>query len=212
MLTREEQEPVNAERAAEPVIDEPAAPPPPPLAVSTPEDLEEKRPRKRRGAVILIIVLVVLAAMGGGFYYSWVNYTDLFGIPMGASDRWLSIKNLEGQEIITKEGKVFFISGTVVNGSTKPRKFLILRAKLFDKDGAVLAEKDIVAGLSFSKEAVATMQKLDIEKKVNDFKLSGGENFQAGRGNQVPFSVVFFDEGFEKAKEFAIEIVESPSL
>ena len=133
-------------------------------------------------------------------------------ISSARGDRWLSIKNLEGQEITTKEGKVFFISGTVANGSTKPRKFLILRAKLFDKDGTVLAEKDVVAGLSFSKEAVATMQKLDIEKKVNDFKLSGGENFQAGSGNQIPFSVVFFDEGFEKAKEFTIEIVESPTL
>jgi predicted Zn finger-like uncharacterized protein len=201
MLTKEEPQPAEAERAAGPVMNEPATPPAAPKS----EDLEEERPRKLRGPIILVIALVVLAAFAGGFYYYWNEY-------LGAGDRWLSIKNMEGQEIATKEGKVFFISGTVANGSTKRRKFLILRAKLFDKDGAVLAEKDIVAGLSFSKETVATMQKLDIEKKVNDFKLSGGENFQAGSGNQVPFSVVFFDEGFEKAKEFTIEIVESPSL
>jgi hypothetical protein len=56
------------------------------------------------------------------------------------------------------------------------------------------------------------MQKLDVEKKVNDFKLSGEENFQVGSAKQIPFSVVFFDEGFERAKEFTIEIIESPIL
>ena len=208
MLTKEEIQPAKAEPAAKHAMNEPTVP----FAVPEPEALEAETPRSRKGPVILLIVVLLLAAMGGGFYYYWMNYTDLAGIPMGASDRWLSIKNLEGQEIVTKEGKVFFISGTVLNNSTKPRKFLILRAKLFDKDGTVLAEKDVVSGLSFSKEKVGTMQKLDIEKKVNDFKLSGEENFQAGSKKQTPFSVIFFDNGFEKAKEFTVEIVESPIL
>lgn len=204
MLTKEEHESAKAEPAKSENVAAPAVP--------ELETLVEERPRSRKGPVILVIVLILLAAMGGGFYYCWMNYTDLFGIPMGASDKRLSIKHLEGQEIVTQEGKVFFISGTVLNASTKPRKFLILRAKLFDKDGAVLAEKDVVAGLAFTKEKVATMQKLDIEKMVNDFKLSGEENFQVGSQKQVPFSVVFFDNGFEKAKEFTVEIVESPIL
>jgi len=204
MLTKEEQEPAKEEPAKSENEAE--------FAVPELEALEEERPQRRKGPVVLIIVLVLLAALGGGFYYCWMNYTDLFGIPMGASDKRLSIKGLQGQEIVTKEGKVFFISGTVANDSTKPRKFLILRAKLFDKNGVVLSEKDVVAGLAFSREAVAAMQKLDVEKKVNDFKLSSEENFQVGSAKQVPFSVVFFDEGFERAKEFTIEIIESPIL
>ena len=183
-----------------------------PFAIPEPQWPEAEVPRRRKGLIILVISLVLLAAMTGGFYYCWMNYTDLFGIPMGGSDKRLAIKNLEGQEIVAKEGKVFFISGTVFNGSTKPRKFLILRAKLFDKDGTVLAEKDVVSGLSFSKEKVGAMQKLETEKKINDFKLSGEENFQVGSGKQIPFSVVFFDEGLDRAKEFTIEIIESPIL
>jgi hypothetical protein len=204
MLTKEEQVPAKTEPVDSEIMVAPAVP--------EPEALDEERPRRRKGPAILLIVLVLLAAIGGGFYYCWTNYTDLFGMPMGASDKRLSIRNLQGQEIVTKEGKVFFISGLVANDSTKPRKFLILRAKLFDKDGVVLSEKDVVAGLAFSKETVATMQKLDVEKKVNDFKLSAEKNFQAGSKKQIPFSVVFFDEGFERAKEFTIEIIESPIL
>ncbi len=168
--------------------------------------------RSRKGLTILVIAVVVLALLGGGFYYCWMNYSDLFGIPMGASDRRLSIRNLEGQEIVTKEGSVFLVSGNVFNGSTKPRRFLILRAKLFDKEGKVVAEKDVVSGLALAKEKIGAMQKTEIEKKVNDFKLSSEENFQVGSKNQVPFSVIFFDSTIEKAKEFTVEIVESPVL
>ena len=210
MLTKEEIHPSKAE--------EPPKTKPPENGTTAPFPLpehqapEEAVPRSRKGLIVLVIALVLLAAGSGGFYYCWMNFTDLFGIPMGASDKRLSIRNLEGQEIVTKEGRIFFISGTVLNGSTKPRKFLILRAKLFDKDGTVLAEKDVVSGLSFSKDKVGAMQKLDIEKTINDFKLSGEKNFQVGSGKQVPFSVVFFDEGLDRAKEFTIEIIESPIL
>jgi predicted Zn finger-like uncharacterized protein len=176
-----------------------------PVKAPEPEVEAEGEPRKRKGPIILVVVLVVLAGLGAGFWYYWNEY-------LGAGDRWLAIRNLEGQEIITKEDKVFFISGLVVNGSTKPRKYLILRARLYDKGGTVLAEKDIVAGLPLNKEGVGTMQKFDIEKKVNDFKLSARENFKVDSKAQLPFSVVFFDEGFEKAKEFTIEIIDSPLL
>lgn len=210
MLTKEEIHPAEAEQ--------PPKTNPPESGTTTPFTMPEHQapeaviPKSRRGLIALVIALVLLVAASGGFYYYWMNFTDLFGIPMGASDKRLSIKNLEGQEIVTKEGRVFFIAGTVSNGSTKPRKFLILRAKLFDKDGTVLAEKDVVSGLSFSKDKVGAMQKMDIEKTINDFKLSGEKNFQVGSGKQVPFSVVFFDEGLDRAKEFTIEIVESPIL
>ena len=176
-----------------------------PVRAPEPEVEAQGEPRKRKGPVIFVIVLLVLAGLGAGFWYYWNEY-------LGAGDRWLAIKSLEGQEIVTKEDKVFFISGLVVNGSTKPRKYLILRAKLYDKDGTVLAEKDIVAGLPLNKEEVGIMQKFDIEKKVNDFKLSARENFKVDSKAQLPFSVVFFDEGFEKAKEFTIEIIDSPLL
>jgi len=205
MLTEEEPEPTKVT----PGPQEPQSPVEAPLLEAFEEEREHK---KRKGPLILLIVLVLLAALCGSAYYCWVNYGNFYGIPMGASDRWLSIKNLEGQEIITKEGKVFFVSGIVFNDSTKPRKFLILRAKLYDKEGTVLAEKDFVAGLYFSKGAIETMQKSDVEKRVNDFKLSGEENFNVGSKKQVPFSVVFFDEGFERASEVTVEIVESPLL
>ncbi len=86
MLTKEEQEPARAIEE-EPARSESVAAP----AVPELEAPEEERPHRRKGPIILVIVLVLFAAMGGGFYYCWMNYTHLFGMPMGASDKRLSI-------------------------------------------------------------------------------------------------------------------------
>ncbi len=218
MLTKEE--PARAEQPSAKVEKQAAKPKPQEVELKPPsaspvveyEDVSMERPRRRKGIIGIIVTLLLLAVLGGGFYYCWTNYSELFGIPMGASDRWLSIRNLEGQEIIAKEGTLFLVSGNVYNGSTKSRKFLILRAKLFDKEGKVLAEKDVLSGLPFSKDTIASMSKTDIEKKVNDFKLSSEDNFQAAKKKQSPFSIIFFDGTIDKAKEFTVEIVESPLL
>jgi predicted Zn finger-like uncharacterized protein len=180
----------------------PAQAPLPPLQE---EQRTERRPRKSKAPLIVAIVILILAALGGAFYYYWIEY-------LGAGDKRLSIKGLEGQELVGKEEKVFYISGVVANGSTKPRKYIVLRAKLYDKDGTVLAEKDVLAGLPIPKEEAAATPKFDVERKINEFKLTGKEVWKVESGKVLPFSVIFFDEGFERAKEFTIEIIDSPLL
>jgi|GEM_PF-1637542 len=191
-----------AEAAPKAETPTPARAPLPPLHE---EQRTEEKPRKSKTPLIVVIVILVLAALGGAFYYYWIEY-------LGAGDKRLSIKGLEGQELVGKEEKVFFISGVVVNGSTKPRKYIVLRAKLYDKEGAVLAEKDVLAGLPVPKEEAAATPKFDVERKINEFKLTGKEGWKVESGKMLPFSVIFFDEGFERAKEFTIEIIDSPLL
>jgi predicted Zn finger-like uncharacterized protein len=176
-----------------------------PPAPSHEEHKRKTRSRRSKGPLIVVIAILILAALGGAFYYYWMEY-------LGAGDKRLSIKGLEGQELIGKEEKIFFISGSVINGSTKPRKYIVLRAKLYDKDGTVLAEKDVLAGLPIPREEAATTPKFDVERKINEFKLTGKEHWKVESGKMLPFSVIFFEEGFERAKEFTIEIVDSPLL
>lgn len=169
------------------------------------EHKRKTRSHRSKKPFIVVLAILILAALGGGFYYYWMEY-------LGAGDKRLSVKGLEGQELVGKEEKVFFISGSVLNGSTKPRKYIVLRAKLYDKDGTVLAEKDVLAGLPIPKEEAATTAKFDVERKINEFKLTGKERWKIESGKALPFSVIFFDEGFERAKEFTIEIIDSPLL
>jgi hypothetical protein len=158
--------------------------------------------RKRlKGVKTAVVILVVVALCAGGYFY-WSNYWR-------SGDRWLRINRLDGQEVVVQDGRVFLVSGVISNGSTKGRKSIILRVKLFDRDGKVIIEKDALAGMLLSKQQIPAMLKTDIQKRVAAFKLSPAETFRVEAGKEIPFSVSFLDEDFGKAKEFTVQITQS---
>jgi len=177
-----------------------------PLSAGPSVFAEQPVPKKNRKGLTAIIasilLLLVLAACG---WYAWVNY-------MGAGNRWLKLQNVEGQETVIRDGKVFLVRGTVTNGSTKPRKYVILKAKLFDQQGAIIGEHLALAGLPLSIDEARQMQKSDIEKKIADFRKANLTAFVLSPTKEMPFSIVFPDTYSGKPKEFSVEIVESPFL
>jgi predicted Zn finger-like uncharacterized protein len=165
---------------------------------------QEKRQRWGGPVLFFVLVIVFLACAVGGYYY-WVNY-------LGAADKWLSINKIEGQETAVKDGKVFFVKGAIVNGSTKARKYVIVKAKLFDNQGAVMGEHFGLAGLALSREEIASMRRAEIENRVSEFRKSNVMAFVLQKKKELPFVVVFPDSYAGKPKEFTVEIVESPLL
>jgi predicted Zn finger-like uncharacterized protein len=163
--------------------------------------------RKKRGlrivTFVLAIALLFIAAASAYFY--WAN-------SIGAANKWLRIRNTEGQEAVIKDGKIFLIKGLIANGSTKPRKYVILKAKLFDEHGTVIGEHFALAGLPLSAGEVREMGGPEIEKKVADFRLSNLSAFVLRKDGELPFSIVFPDTYTGTPKEFTVEIIESPLL
>jgi predicted Zn finger-like uncharacterized protein len=170
------------------------------------EPPEETRAKGGSSRLTLgLVCLGILGALALAAYIYWVNY-------LGAADRWLSIRKVVGQEVPVRDGWVFFVRGVVVNGSTKPRKYVILKARLFDGQGTVLDERFALVGLPLSLEEVQQMQKAGLERKVADFRLSSLSTFILRNGKELPFSIIFPDSYAGKVKEFTTEIVESPPL
>ncbi len=157
----------------------------------------------RRGIRILLLAIllaVILAACG---YYYWVNY-------LGAENRWLSIQKMEGQETLIRDGRVFLIRGVVLNRSTKPRKYVILKAKLFDDKRASMGERFALAGLQITKQEIERLAKPDIDAKIADFRKSSINTFVVPSRQEMPFSIVFAEPYNSRPKEFSVEIVEAP--
>lgn len=161
--------------------------------------------KNRKGLTALAVSILLILAIVACGWYAWVNY-------MGAGNRWLRLQNIEGQETAIRDGKVFLVRGTVANGSTKPRKYVILKAKLFDQEGAILAEHLALAGLPLSSDDVRQMDKSDIDKKIADFRKENLGAFVLPPNKDMAFSIVFPDTYSGKPKEFSVEIVESPFL
>jgi hypothetical protein len=184
------------EKAEEKVPERPLLSPP-----GIVEKLDEKKNRKGIRILLLVaLIAVILAACG---YYYWVNY-------LGAENRWLSIQKMEGQETLMKDGRVFLIRGTVVNRSTQPRKYIILKARLFDDKKASMGERFALAGLQLSKEEIERMGKPDIDAKITGFRKSNVNAFVVQSRKEMPFSIVFADPYYGRPKEFSVEIVEAP--
>jgi len=163
------------------------------------------RKKSRKGLTALVVSILILLALGAGGWYAWTNH-------MGAGNRWLKLQNVEGQETPIRDGNILLIRGTVANNSTKPRKYVILVAKLFDQQGAIIGEHLALAGLPLSSDEVRQMQKSDIEKKVSEFRKANLGAFVLAPTKEMPFSIVFPDTYSGKPKEFSVEIVESPFL
>ena len=161
--------------------------------------------KSRKGLTALVVSILILLALAAGGWYAWTNH-------MGAGNRWLKLQNVEGQETVIRDGKIFLIRGTVANNSTKPRKYVILKAKLFDQQGTIIGEHLALAGLPLSSDEVRQMQKSGIEKKVADFRKASLSAFVLSPAKEMPFSIVFSDIYSGKLKEFSVEVIESPSL
>lgn len=171
------------------------------------EELFGQREKKQRwgGPLLFFILVAVFLGLAVAGYYYWVNY-------LGAGDKWLSIKKMEGQETVVKDGKVFFVKGAIANGSTKARKYVIVKARLFDNRGAVIGEHFGLAGLALTREEVESMRRAEIENRVSEFRKSSVTAFVLPKKKDLPFVVVFPDSYAGKPKEFTVEIVESPLL
>jgi predicted Zn finger-like uncharacterized protein len=164
----------------------------------------EVKPPKRRLTVFLLVMLLLVAA-AAGFYFYWVNYA-------GAGDTRLQIQKPEGQEIVLKDGRAFLINGYIHNGSTKARRFFRLRAKIFDRDGSPVGEKESLAGLVVTREEIQGVHKQEVQRRINEFRLAPIETFQADRDKELPFALIFTEGEFAKVKTFSVEIIDSPPL
>jgi predicted Zn finger-like uncharacterized protein len=162
----------------------------------------EKSRKGIRALLLVVLVIIILAACG---YYYWVNY-------LGAGNRWLGIRKMEGQETVIRDGRVFLIQGVVENDSTKPRRFVILKAKLFDDQRAAMGERFALAGLRLSKEEVEQLARPDIDAKIAAFRKSNVNAFVVPSKQELPFSIIFADPYTGKPKEFTVEIVEAPRM
>jgi hypothetical protein len=176
-----------------------------PSVFTHPGIIEEEKAQKKgkiRGSHIgMLVVLCVIMLASFGYY--WFNYP-------GASIGRLRFEKMEGIETYAKDGGVFLIKGTVYNGSTKSRAFVMLKAKLFDAAGTVLTERAVLAGFQLSKDEIEKMNKEDIESRIDFFRKMGGASFLLKSRKDIPFTIIFLDTFPGKLKQYSMEILEAP--
>jgi hypothetical protein len=179
--------------------------PPDPAPEAPPRAKGTSAMTNNRALTLVVSVLVAFFLSVAGYVY-WMNY-------LGAGNRWLKVRKVEGQETVVKDGRVFAINGIILNGSTKPRKFVLLTAKLFDEQGAFMGQGQAVAGVALRAADMAQMETSDIEERVvTDARKGDPANQLVYPRKEIPFCIVISGSYKGKPKEFTVQIANSPFL
>jgi predicted Zn finger-like uncharacterized protein len=170
-------------------------------------------------AVIAVSVLVLLVLTGAGFFFlkdgadalnklGLVSMAKWFGMQT-AEEGSITIKNPVGSYIVNKEGgELFVINGEAVNSFKKPRATIHVKALLFGKNGAVLAQKSAYCGNQLSKEQLATTPMTKIEAAMNNQFGDSLSNLGVQPGKSIPFVLVFANVP-KDVVEFSVEVAGS---
>jgi len=170
-------------------------------------------------AVIAVSVLVLLVLAGAGFFFRKDGAEALNKLGLVSMAKWvgmqaaeegsITIKNPVGSYIVNKEGgELFVINGEAVNSFKKPRATIHVKALLFGKNGAVLAQKSAYCGNQLSKEQLATTPMAKIEAAMNNQFGDSLSNLGVQPGKSIPFVLVFANVP-KDVVEFSVEVAGS---
>lgn len=184
------------------------------------EPLEKPKPSKpakqSHGARAAIVVVVILAAIGFGIYYAvtrmGVNIPYVSEYLKPPQQDPVGVRHLSTPEINSKfiensqSGRLFVITGKVLNGYKEARGKIQLQGKLFTK-GKKLAKTELVyAGILIDDQDLASGTLADIKKRLGTAPTLQNPDTRALPNQSLPFMVVFSElPNTGDLDEFAVE-------
>jgi predicted Zn finger-like uncharacterized protein len=168
-------------------------------------------PRRRRlwWPVLFVAVLTVLGAIALWLFFPWSHArqpaSDNAGIHL------LHLVETQGYFVESqKAGQLFVIEGRVRNDFATPRRWILLRAKLYTTDGQEARQQLFYAGNLLSTEQLRTLPLADQLGLIQ--QTPQGPQIAVAPGQEVSFMVPFGDlPDVSKLSDYSVEIVASQS-
>jgi hypothetical protein len=196
----------------------------PEIKVTKPRRMARK---ERRGPSLLFGILVILILLAFGFFYLWTEsgaggapyplleypiqkITSLWQQIWGSEKEGLIVRDLNRYEERIGEVSVYVIGGKVDNQSRVTKKHIKIKVALFDQKKAKLAEKETFCGRTIGREELKNLPEAFFKGDMV-IRPKTERDMITPPGKSVPF-VVIFKNLPDEAKEFQVEIVESPNL
>lgn len=197
---------------------------------------DEPRGLGRRRKILLVAIIALSVILVAGVIWQFV--LPMFGIggggggetPVAEADpaapaapaqpenagavkeriRTLSMKNVTQYFIDDNEaaGKIFVVSGEVVNGSDRPKSHVYVKADLYDKDSRTIQSKRQAAGTQLSLFQLQVMDVKSMESFLNNPMEIMTNNTNIPPGGEVPFMLVFYPPSKAEGQAFADRIAE----
>jgi predicted Zn finger-like uncharacterized protein len=186
------------------------------------EDVSPRPPRevmgpapagKRRRRLWLPILLISLLCTAGAVVV-WLRFPWSHAhqpAPENVGIYLLHLVETKGYFIENaKAGQVFVIEGSVRNDFPLPRRWILLRAKLYTTDGREVRQQLFYAGNLLSREQVQSLTLADQLGRIQ--QTPQGAEVAIRPGQEVAFIVPFGDlPDLNKLGDYSVEIVASQS-
>jgi predicted Zn finger-like uncharacterized protein len=195
-------------------------------------EVKAAKPRKtvrgewRRPSLVFVLLIICLL-LGFGLFYVWIEVgstgrlpsfletpikriTQLWGQVFGTERQGLTVSDLSGYEEKVGETPIFVIEGKVTNRSDFAKKHIKVNVVIFDQNRKKVAEKEAICGRVIARGDLK-ISPPDFLKGEMMIKPQKPKEMVCASGKSIPFMVIFRDLSTQ-AKEFKVEILESPNL
>ncbi|MDD5713267.1 MAG: DUF3426 domain-containing protein, partial [Smithellaceae bacterium] len=129
------------------------------------------------------------------------TYLPVFGIAKEVGPAQVKLAGLQQRYVMNWIlGNVRVVEGVVINHSKYPMTRISVRARLYDANGAILAERVSFAGNLFTDEEIGGLTEEEMEKQLNQPRGTDFSNDRIEAMAQVPFMIIFPREPVGVAK------------
>jgi len=183
------------------------SPPPPPHEVMGPAPTRTRR--RHLLPMLLAAVLMTTAAIALWLFFPWSHARQ--SAPDNAGIHLLHLVETQGYFVESQQaGQLFVIEGRVRNDFATPRRWILLRAKLYTTDGQEARQQLFYAGNVLSTEQLRTLSLADQLGLIQ--QTPQGPQVAIAAGQEVSFMVPFGDlPDISKLSDYSVEIVASQS-
>ena len=159
--------------------------------------------------VLLVLVLTASGAIALWLFFPWSHARQ--SAPESAGIHLLHLVETQGYFVDSRQaGQLFVIEGRVRNDFATPRRWILLRAKLYTTDGQEARQQLFYAGNLLSTEQLRGLPLADQLGLIQ--QTPQGPQVAITAGQEVSFMVPFGDlPDISKLSDYSVEIVASQS-
>jgi hypothetical protein len=159
--------------------------------------------------VLLVVVLMAMVVIALWLFFPWSHARQ--STPDNAGIHLLHLVETQGYFVESQQaGQLFVIEGRVRNDFATPRRWILLRAKLYTTDGQEARQQLFYAGNVLSTEQLRTLPLADQLGLIQ--QTPQGPQVAIAAGQEVSFVVPFGDlPDISKLSDYSVEIVASQS-
>jgi predicted Zn finger-like uncharacterized protein len=187
-------------------------------APAKPQPIMKKKRRVGLTIIILVIILLLVGAASAIILFRpdlLPESIPFFKKPLSkeqafdTGNKRLSFRELKGTFVDSKKaGKLFVVSGTVINDYPDKRNFIRIKSNILDSKGMVIQSKIVYAGNPVSTTELQTLSVEEINNMLVNKLGKNNINVNINPTSSIPFMIVF-DNLPEDVSEFTVEAISS---